>query len=320
MFHSSSQRKYWILESIDKITSTQIASNKNFIEMHQKLDPNSISDYLDHNEEKLLQTFYAQFVFNICRRFKPSVPLSVIGTALSYFKRFYLYTSVMEFHPKDIAYLCVYLACKIDEYNVSIDQFMEQAVVSPSLNIQSFLIDNELVLLQKLNYHLTVHSPYRPLEGFLIDIKTKKNGVDNIEKHRSNIEQFLANSLLTDVILLYTPSQLALAAIGHGVGKEQLINYLQSTIDLASIEVVLPKLEHIQNIVRSFKVPDQSEVLTIEEKLKWCRDYENDPFSNLYHHRELARQEAKEIQKRKKFHELYDNKHTEESMLVGSLE
>ncbi|XP_002166346.1 cyclin-H [Hydra vulgaris] len=319
MFHTSSQRKHWIFESIDKINSNRAASNNNFIEMHRKLKPNAKIEYLNPNEEKLLLTYYTQFVFNICRRFKPPVPLSLIGTSLSYFKRFYLYTSVMEFHPKDIAYLCVYLACKIDEYNVSIDQFMEQAVVKRSLNMQKFLIDNELVLLQKLNYHLTVHSPYRPLEGFLIDVKTKKS-IPDIEKHRTNIEQFLTSSLLTDVILLFTPSQLALAAIENGVGREQLIGYLQLTLDTDSIEKVLCKLKRIQEIVCSIKVADQTEIFAIEDKLKLCKDYENDPFSDLYHQREISRQEAKEMQKRKKFQELYDIKHAEEKMLAESLD
>ena len=31
----------------------------------------------------------------------------------------------------------------------------------------------QLLLLKKLKFHLTVHSPFRPLEGFIIDIKVR---------------------------------------------------------------------------------------------------------------------------------------------------
>lgn len=33
------------------------------------------------------------------------------------------------------------------------------------------VLSQELLLMQMLYYHLTVHNPYRPLEGLLIDIK-----------------------------------------------------------------------------------------------------------------------------------------------------
>lgn len=33
------------------------------------------------------------------------------------------------------------------------------------------ILNNELLLMQQLNYNLTVHNPFRPVEGLLIDIK-----------------------------------------------------------------------------------------------------------------------------------------------------
>lgn len=33
------------------------------------------------------------------------------------------------------------------------------------------ILEYELLLIQQLNFHLVVHNPYRPLEGFLIDLK-----------------------------------------------------------------------------------------------------------------------------------------------------
>lgn len=35
------------------------------------------------------------------------------------------------------------------------------------------ILNNELLLMEQLKFHLTVHNPYRPVEGLLIDIKVK---------------------------------------------------------------------------------------------------------------------------------------------------
>lgn len=40
------------------------------------------------------------------------------------------------------------------------------------------ILNNELLLMQQLNYNLTVHNPFRPVEGLLIDIKVS-NCKDN---------------------------------------------------------------------------------------------------------------------------------------------
>ena len=34
-----------------------------------------------------------------------------------------------------------------------------------------FILGHELLVMQQLNFQLTVHNPFRPLEGLLIDLK-----------------------------------------------------------------------------------------------------------------------------------------------------
>ena len=81
------------------------------------------------------------------------------------------------------------------------------------------ILNNELLLMQELRFHLTVHNPYRALEGLLIDIKTRINL--DVESWRSEIDQFLGRVYLTNSILIYSPSQIALAAIIHTASKLQ---------------------------------------------------------------------------------------------------
>lgn len=125
---------------------------------------------------------------------------AVMGTSLAYFKRFYLHNSVMDLHPKHMIVTCVYLACKVEEFNVSITQFVNNVkgthsifmfffyrqiyfqIIKKNISInisgdrekaQDVILSNELLLIQHLRYHLTIHNPYRPVEGLLIDIKTR---------------------------------------------------------------------------------------------------------------------------------------------------
>lgn len=67
---------------------------------------------------------------------------------------------------------CVYLACKVEEFNVSIQQFVAN-IKGDREKATEIILNNELLLMHKLNYFLTVHNPLRPIEGFLIDIKVK---------------------------------------------------------------------------------------------------------------------------------------------------
>ena len=38
------------------------------------------------------------------------------------------------------------------------------------------ILEFELLLIQQLNFHLVVHTPYRPMEGLLIDLKVQLDG------------------------------------------------------------------------------------------------------------------------------------------------
>lgn len=68
---------------------------------------------------------------------------------------------------------CAFLACKVDEFNVSSAQFVGNLRESPAGQEKALeqILEYELLLIQQLNFHLIVHNPYRPFEGFLIDLK-----------------------------------------------------------------------------------------------------------------------------------------------------
>lgn len=65
---------------------------------------------------------------------------------------------------------CIYLACKVEEFNVSIQQFVAN-IKGDREKATDIILNNELLLMEQLNFHLSIHNPYRPVEGLLIDIK-----------------------------------------------------------------------------------------------------------------------------------------------------
>lgn len=61
--------------------------------------------FLSVNEENELLRQYENYLNDFCRRFEPHMPKFVVGTACHYFKRFYLYNSAMDYHPKEILFV-----------------------------------------------------------------------------------------------------------------------------------------------------------------------------------------------------------------------
>lgn len=84
---------------------------------------------------------------------------------------------ILNFFYWSFSVLCrltsVYLACKVDEFNVSSSQFVANLWESPAAQEKALeqILEYELLLIQQLNFHLIIHNPFRPFEGFLIDLK-----------------------------------------------------------------------------------------------------------------------------------------------------
>lgn len=85
---------------------------------------------------------------------------------------------------------CVYLACKVEEFNISIQQFVAN-IKGDREKASDIILNDELLLMQQLNFHLTIHNPYRPVMGLLIDIKVRvlvQQGNCRSGRERENIK------------------------------------------------------------------------------------------------------------------------------------
>jgi cyclin H len=146
------------------------------------------------------------------------MPRCVVGTAFQYYKRFYLNNSVMDFHPKHIVVTCVYMAAKVEEFNVSMAQFVAN-VRGDREKASAIVLNNELFLMQQLKYHLIVHNPLRAIEGFLIDLKTRFPQCGDPERLRPHIDHFIDLTFSTNACFLWSPSQIALSAVVYAASK-----------------------------------------------------------------------------------------------------
>ncbi|MBZ3889715.1 Cyclin-H [Sciurus carolinensis] len=238
--------------------------------------------FLEPHEEMTLCKYYEKRLLEFCSVFKPAMPRSVVGTACMYFKRFYLNNSVMEYHPRIIMLTCAFLACKVDEFNVSSPQFVGNLRESPLGQEKALeqILEYELLLIQQLNFHLIVHNPYRPFEGFLIDIKTRYPVLENPEILRKTADDFLNRIALTDAYLLYTPSQIALTAILSSASRAGIAmeSYLSESLMLRENRTCLSQLldimKSMRNLVKKYEPPRSEEVAILKQKLERCHSAE----------------------------------------------
>ena len=119
MFPSSTQRKHWMLGSEDKVIKQRLKAYDDFID---RFGNNRSLKFLSFEESEFILKFFERKLADFLNKFRPPMPKNVFGTALQYFKRFYLSNSVMDYHPKEILVTAAYLATKSEEFNVTMDQ------------------------------------------------------------------------------------------------------------------------------------------------------------------------------------------------------
>ncbi|XP_041643039.1 cyclin-H isoform X2 [Cheilinus undulatus] len=277
MFHNSSQRKYWIFKSDDELEQMRHKANLKFRNKTHESGKAGVVAFLERHEEDVLFRHYEKRLLDFCNAFKPAMPKSVVGTAIMYFRRFYVNNSIMEYHPRIIMLTCAYLSCKVDEFNVSSTQFVGnllQETPAGQERVLEQILEYELLLIQQLNFHLVVHNPYRPMEGLLIDLKTRYPALENPESLRKSADDFLTQAAMTDAGLLFPPSQIALTAILNSASRAglSLESYLTECLGLKGDKETLSKMydsmRRMKTLLKKYELPKPEEVNAYKQKLE----------------------------------------------------
>lgn len=182
-----------------------------------ELKKESLLNVVELEEEMKYLNFYSKNIIQAANFFK--MPTQVKATAVSFFKKFYLVNSVLQYHPKNVLYTCLFLAAKSENYFISIESFCKALQKTEPKDI----LDLEFVVLQSLRFTLMVHHPYRPLYGFFLDCQQvllyptpiiHDISIDNLGQLYDKAKKWLNDyALLSDVTFLFTPPQIALAAM-----------------------------------------------------------------------------------------------------------
>ncbi|CAH8571445.1 unnamed protein product [Schistosoma intercalatum] len=189
---------------------------------------------LDPDQEFKIIKHYVYLMKILFDKFTtPQLPNEVYGFAATYFKRFYLNHSVMDFYPRDIMLTCLYVACKAADFPIGLQTFISH--IPRNQERYSYLVLNsELFLMESLGYDLWVYTPYQALTGFVIDLVAYQRRIcgarsdSYLLENRSDAQ--LVDELCkdgvnlinlwyqTDLCLTAHPSQFALAVLvelGH---------------------------------------------------------------------------------------------------------
>ncbi|KAK0131465.1 Cyclin-H [Merluccius polli] len=279
MYHNSSHKKFWIFDTEDAVELLRCEANRKFRSKMSTSGKPGLKEamFLERHEERVLFRYYEKRLVDFCGVFKPAMPKSVVGTAIMFFRRFYLNNSLMEYHPRIIMFTCAYLSCKVDEFNVSSTQFVGNLVQETPAGQERVLeqiLEFELLLIQQLNFHLVVHTPYRPMEGLLIDIKTRYPPLENPESLRKSADDFLTRASTTDTGLLFSPSQIALTAILNSASRAGLSmdSYLTECMGMKDNKETLLKLHEsmrrMKKLIKEYELPKPEEVNAYKEKLE----------------------------------------------------
>ncbi|OQS04713.1 cyclin-H, partial [Thraustotheca clavata] len=245
-----------------------------------EVPPNELN-LLTQEEEKLVLNFYQVQVQDSCTRlFRTSD--KVKSAAVVLFKRFYLSNSVMEFHPKFIAPTVIYVAGKVEEQYISVDNISEQLQVDVT-----HVVAHEMVVLEGVRFQLIMYHPFRALTGFIDDIRVfyKSRSVDlnipMLQSLHATTTTCINDLILTNAPLLYPPACLALAGLDITIESNptefstlNLMDYLikgkrgqQNPSDVSQLSTILNHIKQLKKD-REALAEDQSQVKSVYKKLK----------------------------------------------------
>ena len=176
----------------------------------------------------------------------------VLFSACHFFHRYTLQHSVMLHSPSHTSLLCIFMACKVHEYNVTCAQLVRGHADEPYL--AKFLIVHELQLLLALDFQLVVRSPFRALRGLLVDLAVflagKQHQLGDVSSLYEAVSVLLRKWMLWDIILHIPASQLALAAL-HDVCSGQGVDLGAFLESLTAKNVARSRLETVRHVTAS---------------------------------------------------------------------
>ncbi|KAL5518759.1 hypothetical protein ACEPAH_442 [Sanghuangporus vaninii] len=295
MYEGSTQFRHWRY-SIKQLRDLRASLNKAAVSIIRnafEVDlPGSSSgvSFLTPDEELLLVKLYIGKVSQLCGHFR--FPEEVEATAISYLKRFYLKNTVMDWHPKNVMLTALFLATKTTNNPISLESYTTHIPKTTPSDV----LDLEFLVAQSLNFEFKIWHAHRALWGIYLDIQNLPDlSLEKLQETYQIAVKHVRTSRLTDAELVYTPSQVALAAFSMA-SPDFAAAWAQSK----SAESVLSIVKDIEEMIsRDGAGPDVERVRDVDRRLRLCKNPEKVVGSKAYLAKK-AEQEMKEKEKRVK--------------------
>ncbi|KAL0484291.1 cyclin H [Acrasis kona] len=221
-FTSSTQFRYWMFEPeklrelntyINKVTKERLHSICSAASGTSYNTTKSHNHTLTIEEEKYVLNSRIVQIKGICDTM--GYPPHVYATAAVFFKRLLLIHSTLEFDLLKVALTCIYMSCKVEDVQNKLCVFLDRIERNFRIGVKPHeILKMELILLEKLQFQIMVHHPFKALCNFIDDAdfasSLRKNSVGDV--YLESVSVFF-QSLLTDSCFLFSPDLVALACL-----------------------------------------------------------------------------------------------------------
>ncbi|EGN98756.1 hypothetical protein SERLA73DRAFT_107872 [Serpula lacrymans var. lacrymans S7.3] len=270
-------------------------------------EPGSSStvSFLDADEEQLLVKLYISKIPQLCGHFR--FPEEVEATAISYLKRFYLKNTVMDWHPKNVMLTALFLASKTTNNPITLESYTTHIPrTSPS-----DVLDLEFLVAQSLGFEFAIWHAHRALWGIWLDLQSLLDApADRPEEIYNTALGRVRSSRLTDVELIYTPPQIALACLSLASPDLALqwANSKFASPTSSPTSTPSPTSSALQTIVEAIKLvitqfgkpPDIESVREVDRRLRLCKNPEKVIGSKAYVARKTEEERRAEEKRNRK--------------------
>jgi cyclin H len=162
---------------------------------------------------------------------------------------------------------CVFLSAKIENLHISITDFVKNI----KNTVQELVLELEFVVSRAIRFQFNIHTPLLPTYGFYLNSQKHLKPEEAFKLYEQVISD-MNSIILTDAILLYAPSQIALAAF-HRAAKTLGLDIHKFISEIApNFSTFVYKLDNIAN---GFKLLPKDEIKELDRKLSECRELYN---------------------------------------------
>jgi len=201
---------------------------------------------------------------------------------------------VMDWHPKNVMLTALFLATKTTNHPISLESYTSNIPRTRPSDV----LDLEFLVAQSLAFEFAVWHAHRALWGLWLDIQGLPQAPphEELERIHDTALQHIRTSRLTDVELIYPPSQIALACLSLA-HPEIAASWARSK----DADTALEAVESIKRtITRDGDIPSVDMVREIDRRLKICKNPEKVVGSKAYLAKKAKEENEAELKRMKK--------------------